>query len=67
MTLIDDRPVFPKCPDCGGAIKTYLATGVIFYETPGSQRNRTPVLCEQGHRFVIEDAPSGRWHVYETK
>jgi hypothetical protein len=49
-----------------------MATGVVdddaFYEKPEVvQRKRVSVRCENGHVFKIEDGPSGRWHVYETK
>ena len=71
MTITDERPAWPTCPTCDGKIDVFMATGVIddrFYEVPEAiQRKRVRVRCERGHVFKIEDGPSGRWHVYETK
>jgi len=71
-TLTDERPAWPTCPQCDGKIHIFMATGVVdddaFYEKPEVvQRKRVSVRCENGHVFKIEDGPSGRWHVYETK
>ena len=54
----------PACPECDTLNSEILPGGVVWFDEQGRECNRLVVACENGHRFMVNDA-GGEWQVME--